>query len=191
MCVTICVARTCTASAIAFCFSGSVSRANSSRSLSISGSHGQPNIALSQAELKKPVKLGFEMSAETHAVRKACHPPAFGGSFLARRATKVCQSIDCISTLNPAFSISDFATGAKLVSAWRSVECISTIGVPSYPASFKSTWALLKSEFNIPSMPVSVESGLPREIGLALLVELRVADYRLQKVFLIEGIEQC
>ena len=71
------------------------------------------------------------MSAATHEVRKACQPPAFGGSFLARRATSVCQSIDCMSTLKPAFSISDLATGARLVSTARSVECISTIGVPS------------------------------------------------------------
>ena len=56
------------------------------------------------------------MSAETHEVSIACQPPALGGSFLARRATTVCQSIDCMSTLKPAFSISDFATGARLVS---------------------------------------------------------------------------
>ena len=70
-------------------------------------------------------------------------------------------SIDCISTLNPAFSISALATGAKLVSTCRSVECISTIGVPSYPASFKSSLALLKTEFNRPSIPFSVESVVP------------------------------
>src|SRR5262249_44190219 len=128
--------------------------------LSISGSHGHPNIALSQAEFRKPVKIGFEISAETHPVRKACQPPAFGGSFLARRATKVCQSIDCMSTLKPAFSISDLATGAKLVAS-TSVACISTIAVPSYPASFNSSRAFLKSEFNRPSIPFSLESGVP------------------------------
>ena len=79
----------------------------------------------------KPAKIGLVMSTDTHEVRKACQPPAFGGSFLARRATRVCQSIDCMSTLKPAFSISDLATGARLVSTARSVECISTIGVPS------------------------------------------------------------
>jgi hypothetical protein len=36
-----------------------------------------------------------------------------------------------MSTLKPAFSISDFATGARLVKTCRSVECSSTIGVPS------------------------------------------------------------
>ena len=79
----------------------------------------------------KPMKIGLVMSAATQEVRKACQPPAFGGSFLARRATSVCQSIDCMSTLKPAFSISDLATGARLVSTARSVECMSTIGVPS------------------------------------------------------------
>ena len=116
---------------MAFCLAGSVSRAKSSRSFSISASHGQPNIALSQPAFMKPVKIGLVMSADTHEVRNACQPPAFGGSFLERRATSVCQSIDCMSTLKPAFSISDFATGARLVSTCRSVECISTIGVPS------------------------------------------------------------
>ena len=56
------------------------------------------------------------MSAATDEVRKAFQPPLSGGSFLARRLTSVCQSIDCMSTLKPAFSISDLATGARLVS---------------------------------------------------------------------------
>src|SRR5690242_13974731 len=80
---------------------------------------------------------------------------------LGTACDQVCQSIDCISTLKPAFSISDLATGAKLVSACMSVECISTIGVPSYPASFKSSWAFLKSEFNRPSIPFSLEKAVP------------------------------
>ena len=37
--------------------------------------------------LRKPVMTGLRMSAATHEVRNACQPPAFGGSFLARRAT--------------------------------------------------------------------------------------------------------
>src|SRR6202521_4476541 len=109
-----CVQRTCTASAIVFCLAGSVSRANSSRSFSICVSQGQPNNALSQLELRNAVDTGFRMSAETHDVMNACQPPCVGGSFFARRATTVSQSIDCMSTLKPAFSISDFATGARL-----------------------------------------------------------------------------
>ena len=74
---------------------------------------------------------GFNISADTHEVRNACQPPAAGGSFLARRETSVCQSIDCMSTLKPARSSSDLATGARLFSTARSVECMSTTGVPS------------------------------------------------------------
>ena len=81
------VLRFCAAAAISFCLAGSVSRANWSRSFSISASHGQPNIALSQPALTKPAITGLRMSAETHEVRKAFQPPALGGSFLARRAT--------------------------------------------------------------------------------------------------------
>src|SRR5262245_54154419 len=95
------------------------------------GSHGQPNMALSQEALKKPAITGLRMSAATHEVRKACQPPCVGGSFLVRRATSVCQSIDTMSTLKPARSINDLATGARLVSTGKSVDCISTMGVPS------------------------------------------------------------
>jgi len=58
-------------------------------------------------------------------------PPLSTGSFLARRDTCVCQSIDCTSTLKPPFSSKVLATGARLVSTWMSVVCISTIGLPS------------------------------------------------------------
>ena len=77
------------------------------------------------------MQTGFSTSAATQEVRIAFQPPADGGSFLARRETTVCQSIDCMSTLKPPFSISDLATGARLVSTCRSVECSSTTGVPS------------------------------------------------------------
>jgi hypothetical protein len=50
---------------------------------------------------------------------------------LARRATSVCQSMACKSTLKPAFSSNDLATGARLDSEGMSVDCISTTGVPS------------------------------------------------------------
>ena len=79
----------------------------------------------------KPIMTGLRMSAATHEVRNACQPPPAGGSFLARRATSVCQSIETMSTLKPPFSRSDLATGPRLVSTARSVECINTIGVPS------------------------------------------------------------
>ena len=110
---------------------GSVSREKSSRSFSSFSSHGQPKLALSQAELTKELETGFSTSADTQDVSMAFQPPAFGGSFLTRRATTVCQSLDCMSTLKPAFSISDFATGPRLVRTCRSVECSRTTGVPS------------------------------------------------------------
>src|SRR6185436_1180262 len=75
MCVTTSPSRTDTCSAMAFCLPGSVSRAKSSRSFSIAASHGQPNIALSQAEFMKPVKIGLVISIETQEVKKACQRP--------------------------------------------------------------------------------------------------------------------
>ena len=71
------------------------------------------------------------ISAAPHEVMKAFQPPLSGGSFLALRATRVCQSIDCMSTLKPAASSCALATGAMLVMTAISVACISTIGVPS------------------------------------------------------------
>src|SRR6185503_1315192 len=124
-------ARNCTASAIAFCFAGSVSLENASRSLSSSASQGQPNVALSQEALRKLAATGSSTSTEAHEVRNACQPPAAGGSFLVRRDTSVCQSIACTSTLKPAFSSSDFETGARLLSDTMSVDCMITSGVPS------------------------------------------------------------
>ena len=88
-------------------------------------------MAVSQDELMKPALIGFRMSAATQEVRNAFQPPAEGGSFFARRATSVCQSIACISTFMPAFSIRFFATGARFVSTPMSVDCMRTTGVPS------------------------------------------------------------
>ena len=116
---------------MALSLAGLVSWAYWSRSDSISLSHGQPNMAVSQEALMKPALTGFRMSAATQEVRNAFQPPAVGGSFFARRATSVCQSIACMSTFIPAFSIRFFATGARFVSTVRSVDCMSTTGVPS------------------------------------------------------------
>ena len=71
------------------------------------------------------------MSAATEKVWKTFQPPLSAGSFLVRRVTSVCQSIDCMSTLKPACSSSALVTGAMLVSTGRVVDCISTTGVPS------------------------------------------------------------
>src|SRR5437660_263047 len=81
--------------------------AKSARRLSISASTGQPNVAFSQLAFRKEAATGSRMSTEAQEVRKALQPPAFGGSFLVRRVTNVCQSIACRSTLKPAFSSND------------------------------------------------------------------------------------
>src|SRR5947207_7374116 len=125
------VARTDTASTMAFCLAGSVSLAKASRSRSSSASHGQPNVAFSQLALRKLVETGSSTSTEPHEVRYALQPPDANGSRLARRDTRVCQSMACRSTLKPAFSSSDLATGARLASEAMSVDCIRTTGVPS------------------------------------------------------------
>src|SRR5262245_10661996 len=130
-CVGYSEARSETASAMAFCLAGSVSLAKSSRSFSRPASHGQPKGALSQLALRKAAATGSSTSTEPHEVRYAPQPPLPGGSFLARRATSVCQSMACRSTLKPAFSRSDLATGARLDSEGMSVDCIGTTGVPS------------------------------------------------------------
>ncbi len=81
----------------------------------ISSSQGQPNHALSQLALMKLEFTGSSESTLLVEVIRMFQPPLSGASFLARRATRVCQSIDCMSTLRPAFSISDLAIGAMLV----------------------------------------------------------------------------
>ena len=55
----------------------------------------------------------------TEKVWKTFQPPWSAGSFLVRRVTSVCQSIDCMSTLKPACSSSDLVTGAMLVSTGK------------------------------------------------------------------------
>src|SRR5262245_16967800 len=156
-----CVTRTGTASAMVLSLAGSCSRANWSRRLSISLSHGQPNMALSHPALKKPAITGFRMSAATQEVRNACQPPWAGGSFFARRATSVCQSIETMSTLNPPFSRRFLATGARFVRTTRSVDCMSTMGVPSYPASLRRALDFSKFDSSSPSIPFVDSSGVP------------------------------
>ena len=109
------------------------SRARNRRAASPArASHGQPNAALSQLALTKPAITGLRMSADTHEVSIACQPPALAGSFLTRRATTRLPVHRLHVDLEAApFPCSDFATGARLVSTCRSVECSSTIGVPS------------------------------------------------------------
>ena len=87
--------------------------------------------AASQVAATKEAEIGLSKSAATHEVRNAFQPPSATGTFLARRATTDCQSISTMFTLKPPRSSSDLATGAKFVSTCRSVECMSSTGVPS------------------------------------------------------------
>src|ERR1700760_4542619 len=97
----------------------------------MSASHGQPNIDFSHDALRKKCDIGSAMLSAPDEVKKMCQPPLSAGSFLVRRATSVCQSIDCMSTLKPAASSIGLATGAQLVWVGRAGWVNSTIGVPS------------------------------------------------------------
>ena len=124
------------------------------------------------------------MSTEAHEVRKACQPPAVGGSFLVRRETSVCQSIACTSTLKPAFSSSDFATGARLLSETMSVDCMMHQR-RAVIAGFLQQRARL-GEVGV-ELVVEALGRLERraagEQRLAFAVLLGVADHRLSKSF--------
>ena len=77
------------------------SRANSARSFSIGSLVGQPNHAFSPAPPSTEDIAGVIVSNDVDHVWKMFQPPWAGGSFLARRATIVDQSIACRSTLAP------------------------------------------------------------------------------------------
>src|SRR5216684_2879626 len=101
--------------AIFFCSSGEDERANASFNCSILAFSAQPNQPpfLPLPPIEK-LAIGFTTSAPTQLVKNMFQPPSFGGFWLARRATTVCQSVACTSTLKPAS---------------RSA-CAATIGVP-------------------------------------------------------------
>src|SRR5258708_38528110 len=89
--------------AIFFCSSGDKARENASRSASILGSSGQPNQPpLLPLPLVGKLAIGFTGSALTKLVKNMFQPPYFGGFWLARRGTTVCQSAARTSTLKPA-----------------------------------------------------------------------------------------
>src|ERR1700747_2828944 len=67
-------------------------------------------------------------------VMKAFQPPCVEGLFMARRATSVGQSIDCISTLNPACLSNAAMTGGNLLSTAKLAGYKSTTGSFLYPA---------------------------------------------------------
>src|SRR5215468_11108581 len=64
---------------------------------------GHPNQAFSPELLMKALTAGLTMSKAVVEVWKMFQPPCAGGSFLARRATMVDQSMAWMSTLAPIF----------------------------------------------------------------------------------------
>src|SRR5450755_816702 len=94
--------------AIFFCSSGDNERAKASLSCSILASSAQPNqppfLPLPPMET---LAMGFAASALVKLVKNIFQPPSFGGFWLARRETTVCQSVACRSTLKPAWRSND------------------------------------------------------------------------------------
>src|SRR5262245_54626348 len=107
------------------------SRANSVRNFSIGSLVGQPNHALSPPPVSTDEVTGVIVSNEVDHVWKTFQPPWAGGSFFARRATIVDQSIACRSTVAPI----DFSTSTVTRAApWAygvSVGSRTTRGRPS------------------------------------------------------------
>ena len=107
------------------------SRANSARSFSIGSLVGQPNHAFSPPPSSTEDVAGVIVSKDVDHVWKMFQPPWAGGSFLARRATMVDQSIACRSTVAPIdFSISA-VTSAGACAYGESVGSSTTMGRPS------------------------------------------------------------
>ena len=125
------MARSWTAVAAVFFSASVMAFTNMSRSFSSSSSHGQPGRALSQLAIRNGVIRGSRMSTCDQLVEKAFQPPSETGTFLARRTITLCQSIEIMSTLKPAFSSSDLATGPSCLMTPRSLGASSVTGVPS------------------------------------------------------------
>src|SRR5258708_34245320 len=153
-----------TASASSFCLAGSVSRRKAERSFSMSGSHGQPNHALSQSPLVKELPAGLSASTVTVVVKKMFQPPLSGASFLVRRATTVCQSIACRSALEAHLLQRLLGDGRELVGRLQ-VGRLHHDDRRAVVAAFLQELARL------------VVVGLDQEVAVALLVR-RAADQR-------------
>src|SRR6476469_8069645 len=118
--------------AIFFCSSGEDDRANASRSDSILAFSAQPNQPpLVPLPPTDTLATGFETSAPDQLVKNIFQPPSFGDFWLARRATTVCQSVACRSTLKPASRNSCAATTGCAFRVTTSPGAMITIGVPS------------------------------------------------------------
>ena len=105
---------------------------NSLRSVIILSSVAQPNQVLFSPRVSMAgLAMGLHTSKVCQAVRNMFQPPLSGASFLARRPTRVCQSMACRSTLKPAWRNSCAATSGSFWMLARSVGFMMTMGVPS------------------------------------------------------------
>src|SRR2546430_16668923 len=105
----------------------------------------QPKKALSHTPAMPAFSAGDAISAALHHVWRMFQPPSDAGVFMARRATKLPQSMPGTSTLQPIFCSRSPVTSATAWSIAMLVGSNTTIGLPSYPASFMSWRACSKS----------------------------------------------
>src|SRR5258707_14356818 len=82
-------------------------------------------------------------------VMKAFQPPCVEGFFMARRATNVGQSIDCISTLKPACLSSAAMTGGDLLRTAKLAGYKSTTGSFWYSAFFHKDLPFFNLGFSV------------------------------------------
>src|ERR1700730_8947953 len=148
--------------AIFFCSSGDDERAKVSFSCSILGSSAQPNQPpfLPRPPIEK-LTIGLTTSAATQLVKNMFQTPSFGGFWLVRRVTTVCQSVACTSTLKPASRNCCATTIGCAFNVTTSPGAMTTTGVPSYPDSASSFLAsAMPLPFTSISEPSSVASGV-------------------------------
>ena len=129
--------------------------------------------------------------ATPHEVKKALQPPCVGGSFLVRRATSVCQSIACRSTLKPAASSCGLATGGEVVVA-GDVGLVQEHDRRAVVARFLQQLLGLGDVARraCPPSPWSISSGEPQgNSDLHSLVVVGIADIGLEERLLVERVE--
>src|SRR5262249_61241963 len=97
---------------------------------------GHPNHALSPELLMKALTAGLTMSKAVVQVWKMFQPPWAGGSFLARRATMVDQSIAWMSTLAPSFLRFSAVTSAGACAHGESRGTKMPIGIAWHDLAF-------------------------------------------------------
>src|SRR5690606_20574605 len=88
----------------------------------------QPNQPFSPLPVMGAKYSGFMVSDAPQPVTKTFQPPSLGKFLLARRVTRLGQSMDCISTLNPPCFSNCASTGGNLLSKEKSDGFIRTMG---------------------------------------------------------------